>query len=210
MASASSRAAFDDGGGVVPRLRVLDAQALALEVGDRDRAAAERELFEVVLDRAEVRVAFRQHGDDARLRLRTQARQRLAHETLAHVGVGRRVDPQRLAARQLAERLGLASSSRGGKRSSSTSVLPAGTFSATAHRSRRGCARMPLTVAHDHDAPLGEKRHRVDRVAGRAPDRVGLRAFEHVAVERAHVCGQQPVEHRVERALREDRRPRLR
>ena len=61
-------------------------------------AAGERELLEIVADRAEIRIAIGECRDRARLGLRIEPLEHFANVALARVGVDGRIDAQRFAA----------------------------------------------------------------------------------------------------------------
>jgi hypothetical protein len=91
----------------VPRLGILDREAFALEVGERDLAAGQSELLEVVADRAEVGIAIGHGRDRTRFGLRAEPFQRFANVALARIGRDGGIDTQRFAPGQRTERLGL-------------------------------------------------------------------------------------------------------
>ncbi len=179
----------------MPGLGILDREALALRASaKRDRLAGRAPASR---DRFRSRPSRRRSPASAAIArgsaLRAQPRERLAHEALARVGVERRIDAQRLAAGQRAERFGLRFFVRREEVFEHERV--AGRHaSAAAHTSRRGCARSCWQLRTTITRRSARNGIAVDASATARPTSSVSGPVDHVEVERAHVGRQRAVE----------------
>ena len=187
----------------MPGLRIFDREAFALEIVERDLRTGQRELLEIVADRAEVGFAIGHRRDHARFGFRAEPFERFADVAFARVGVERRIDAQRLAARPARRTARASSSCWAGTDLRARACCRPGSLRPTAHRSRRGCARK-----RSHPRTATTRRSARNGIA--ATESATPRARSSVAGPsitsrlRARMsAGIKPVEQCIERALRQ-------